>query len=132
MDHFTESERRLVTAMATTARGPRQNGVFALWLAIRLCDGLLPPHAPKERQQRERVTNVRRRLSSLSVPAPLRRALTAAFRDLDTTDMPSVAVTLQQLVAPARETLGQDVGEAMAVAARQARTALQEASEVTV
>lgn len=132
MDHFNEAERRLVTAMTVAARGPRQNGVFALWLTVRLCDGLVPPPVLKDRDQRDRLAHARRRVAGLSVPAPLRRALAGAYKELEIRGAASVPVALQQLVAPAREALGPDSGEAMSLAARLARTALRSGSAITV
>lgn len=132
MHRLAEAEHRLVAAMNGAARGPRQNGVFALWLAVRLCGGFLLAQPPKERYLRERLRNAQRRLSSLSMPAPLRRALTGALRELEARGAVSAPIALQQLVAPARETLGTDPGEAMALAARQARAALRALGPVTV
>lgn len=132
MDVLTDSEARLVDAMAASGRGPKQNGLFALWLVVRLCDGFLPPDPSKPSGQRKRIHNVERRLSSLSLPAPLRRALVAAIRELEHGGARSVDVALHQLVAPARETVGGAAAEALAQARRAARTAMQETPAVSV
>lgn len=131
MDHLTDAEDHLIAVLSGAARGPKRNGVFALWLVVRLCAGFLPP-AARERAQRTRLANVDRRLSSLSLPAPLRRALQAALRDLKDRGAANTAVVLQQLVAPARETIGPDAAQALAAAARVARTALAGPSSITV
>jgi phytoene/squalene synthetase len=68
------------------------------------------------------VAALERRLASLTLPAPLRRALSATVAEMRDADPAATAVALAQLVAPARETLGSDAGDAIAQAARVART----------
>jgi len=66
---------------------------------------------------------VERRISSLTVPAPIRRALSAAMNDLrDPTPATAVRV-LRQLVAPAEDTLGREVGKIVAEAVKAAGAA---------
>jgi hypothetical protein len=104
------------------ARGPRRDGVYALWLTVRVAlDFSLSPPLP-ERAARRRVVALERRLASLTLPAPLRRALSATVAEMRNADPVATAVALAQLVAPARETLGSDAGDAIAQAARVART----------
>jgi hypothetical protein len=67
------------------------------------------------------VQALERRLSSLTMPPPLRRALSAATSQLRDPSPDTAAQVLSQLVAPARETGGAEAGEAIALAARQAR-----------
>jgi hypothetical protein len=77
-----------------------------------------------DRAHRRRVQALERRLSSLTMPPPLRRALAAAvgqLRDLRADTVPQI---LSQLVAPARETEGVEAAEAMTLAVRQARQAI--------
>jgi hypothetical protein len=119
------SEHRLLDAMTAAARGPKQNGVFALWLFVRQCDGALPPDALGERAGRARLEHLERRLSSIWLPAPIRRALPASLRELKAGDPGGIAVALQQLVAPARDAIGTRVAEALALAARTARDAVR-------
>lgn len=123
MDSLIDAQDDLVRAMADAARGPKRNGLFAVWLVVRHCAGYLGARPLRERGQRARLAHVDGRLSSLTLPAPLRRALAAAVRELRANDGRDVAVVLQQLVAPARETVGGDAAEAVAAAARVARTA---------
>ena len=105
-----------------TARGPKREGTFALWLTVRVAlDMSLEPPLP-ERAQRRGVAALTRRLASLTVPAPLRRALTAAMGHLELGGPAEAALALALLVAPARDTLGTEAGEAIAQAARAART----------
>ncbi len=62
-----------------------------------------------------------RRLSSLTMPTPLRRALGAAVSQQRDPRPETAAQVLSQLVAPARESGGTEAGEAVALAVRQAR-----------
>jgi hypothetical protein len=120
MSLFTPAGSALVELMGEMPRGPRREGIFALWLTLRVAEDafLLPP--PPERAVRRRVAALGQRLSSLSLPAPLRRALAAALSQLEVPRREAAALVLQQLVAPAREVLGAEAGDAMAKAARTA------------
>jgi len=112
----------LADLLPRTARGPRRDGVFALWLTVRVALDLgLAPPLP-DRAHRRRVGALERRLVSLTLPAPLRRALSAATSQLQGGDPASASLALTQLVAPARDTLGAEAGDAIALAARVART----------
>jgi len=122
-DHLASAEERLLEALAQSARGPRRNGVFALWMLVRMCSGVLPPDALSARAHRRRLQALERRLMSLSVPAPLKRALTSAVRELSDGSGAAAGVALQRLVAPARETLGSEVAEVIGSAARIAKEA---------
>lgn len=117
-------DRLLADLLARTARGPRRDGVFALWLTVRVALdlGLIPPLP--DRARRRRTTALERRLASLTLPAPLRRALTAAMAHLQAGDAAAAALALTQLVAPVRDTLGPEAGDAIALAARVARTSV--------
>ncbi len=118
---MTETERHLVTALADEARGPKRNGLFALWLLSRAAEGVLPPDPLTLRAHRRRVERLQRRLTSVSVPAPLRRALPAAFRQLADGTPRAVAFALHQLVAPTRESIGAGAADIVAAAANRAR-----------
>lgn len=114
----------LVDLLPRTARGPKRDGVFALWLTVRVALDLgLQPPLP-ERARRRRTVALERRLASLTLPAPIRRALTAATAQLHTGDAASAALALTQLVAPVRDTLGAEAGDAIALAARVARSSV--------
>jgi hypothetical protein len=114
----------LAELLTRTARGPRREGVYALWLTVRVVQDLLLDPPPAERAQRRRLAALEQRLSSLTVPPPLRRALTAAFAELVNAGPASAPIILSQLVAPARDTAGVEAGEAVALAARGARQAI--------
>jgi hypothetical protein len=118
---------RLLETLAASARGPKRNGVFALWMFLRACDGMLPPQSLSSRAHRRRVQGLERRLSSLSLPAPLRRALAAGVRELGDGSAASAGIALRQLVAPVRETLGTEVAEVIGTAGQVAREATDHA-----
>jgi hypothetical protein len=114
-------EDRLLEAMATIGRGPRQNGLFALWLFVRQCAGALPPNALSPKAFSHRFRHLERRLSSLSLPAPLRRALPGSFAELASGEPARVPIALQQLAAPTRDAIGKGAGDIMSYAARRVR-----------
>ena len=118
---MTETEATLLTALAGEARGPRRNALFALWLVTRTAESVLPPDPVTLRAHRRRVELLQRRLSSVSVPAPIRRALQAALRHVAEGGATGAALALHQLVAPAREVLGAPAADALAAAAARAR-----------
>lgn len=111
----------LAQALERAARGPRREGLFAVWLVTRVALDLaaVPPLSP--RGQERRLEALARRLSTLTVPPPLRRALTAALVTLGDQTPEAAAIALHQLTAPVRESLGGDAGDAVAAAARTAR-----------
>jgi hypothetical protein len=116
----------LVKLMGEMPRGPRREGLFALWLTLRITEDLLLVPPQPERAVKRRVAALEQRLSSLSLPAPLRRALVSALSTLVEAGREQASLVLQQLVAPARETLGADVGEAVSRAARIAMQRIRE------
>lgn len=125
-DRLTDAEDRLIESLAVAARGPRRNGTYALWLFVRAGGGVLPPDPLSERNQRRRFQGLERRLRGPPLPSPLRRALAGGMRGLSDGNAHAAAVALEQLVAPARESVGQEAGEAVALAARTAREAARE------
>jgi hypothetical protein len=120
---MTETEQRLVAALAAEARGPRRNGIFAIWLFARVAEGVLPPDPLSAKSHRGRVDALQRRLSSIAVPAPLRRGLAGALRLVTEGTPRAAASALSQLVAPAQETVGATAADALAQAALRARRA---------
>ena len=115
------AEDQLLESLAAATRAAVRNGTYAMWLVVRVCAGVLPPDAVSIPGHGRRVASLARRLAGLPIPSPLRRALTAALREMGTAEPRAAALALQQLVAPARETLGANAGEAVALAARAAR-----------
>lgn len=127
-DHLVPAEDRLLESLAAATRSAVRNGTYAVWLFVRVCAGLLPPDAVSAPGHGRRVAGLARRISRLPLPAPLRRALVGALREITTAEPRGAALALQQLVAPAKEILGADAGEAVALAARMARDAAREAT----
>jgi hypothetical protein len=121
MNGWDPAATALLTQLTQTGRGPKRGGLFALWLTLRVAQDLLLDPPPQERTHRRRVQALERRLSSLTMPPPLRRALAAAVGQLREVRRDSVPQILSQLVAPARETEGDEAGDALALAVRQAR-----------
>jgi hypothetical protein len=113
----------LLGLLPGTARGPRRDGIFALWLTVRVAQDLLDDSPPSERAHKRRLQALEHRLSSLTIPPPLRRALAAAISQLREARPETAAQVLSQLVAPARDSGGAEAGEALAQAARAARAA---------
>lgn len=114
----------LLTLLPKAGRGPRREGIFALWLTLRVAqDYLLEPPLP-ERAARRRLMALETRLSSLTVPPPLRRALAAALMQLREGQAQAVPLVLAALVAPARDAVGPEAGDAMQQAWRSARQRL--------
>jgi hypothetical protein len=115
----------LLHVLPRAARGAKRDGVFALWLTVRVAQDLLMDPPPADRAHRRRLQAPEHRLSSLTIPPPLRRALVAALLQLKDGRPEAAAQVLSQLVAPAREAGGTEAGEAVAQAARTARAAVR-------
>ena len=125
-DQLTAVEDRLIESLAGASRGAKRNGTYALWLFVRTCGGLLPPERLSDRNQRGQLAGLERRLRALALPSPIRRALTGGVKDLAEGTAQAAAIALQQLIAPAREIVGADAGDAVALAARTAREVSRE------
>ncbi|MGH7559772.1 MAG: hypothetical protein ACRENB_02000 [Gemmatimonadales bacterium] len=123
MSGFSPAGVTLIRLMTEAPRGPRREGAFALWLVVRLAEDLLLAPPQPDRAARRRAAALGQRLSSLTLPAPLRRALGAAVAALEEPKPGVAPIVLQQLVAPARETLGPEAADALAKAARAAKSA---------
>jgi hypothetical protein len=117
----------LVKLMGEMPRGPRREGLFALWLTLRITEDLLLVPPQPERAVKRRVAALEQRLSSVILPGPLRRALVSALAALAEPGREQAALVLQQLVAPSRESLGAEAGEAVSRAARSAVQRVREA-----
>lgn len=125
MSGWDRSATALLELLVRTARGPKREGIFALWLTVRVAQDLLLDAPPSERAHRRRVDALERRLSSLTIPIGLRRALAAAIAQLRDGTPEVAAQVLSQLVAPAREAGGPEIGAATAEAAQAARAIVQ-------
>jgi len=129
-DRLARAEEHLIAQLGEAARGPKRNGLFALWLFVRACEQELPPTTISVRARRRRLTDLERRLTSLSLAPGLRQALGASFRALESLTPEGAVTGLKLLTPPAREYLGAGAGEAVGLAARQARGAVRETLEV--
>ena len=116
-----DSADPLLELLALSARGPRREGLFAVWLTARVAldQGMEPPLP--ERAQRRRIEALERRLARLSLAPPLKRALAGTLALLRDPGTRPAAMALQQLTAPVRETLGAEAGEVIAKAVRAVR-----------
>jgi len=128
-DLWTRAEDGLLTQLQLARRGHKRNGSFALWLFLRVCEGVRPPFALSERTHRARVRSLERRLSSLSLPASLRRPLAGSIRSLEEGTAGAASAALRQLVVPARDALGPEVAEAVAAAAQATAAAADKGGE---
>lgn len=126
MSGWDPAATSLLGLLPETGRGPRREGIFALWLTVRVAQDLLREPPPAERAHRRRIQALEQRLSSLTMPPPLRRALAAAMNQLREPRPEAAVQVLSQLVAPAREAGGPEAGEALTQAARAARAVLRE------
>lgn len=118
---MTASEARVVALVAEAERGPRRDGLYALWLVLRSAEALLPPDPISLKNHRRRLVALENRLGGLALPAPLKRALSGARAQLEPGTSAAAAVVLAQLVAPTRDVLGPEAADAVAAAARDAR-----------
>ena len=129
MSAWDPAATALLQLLPQTGRGPRREGIFALWLTLRVAQDLVRD-PPAERAHRRRLHALEHRLSSLTLPPPLRRALAAAISQLRDARPETAVQVLSQLVAPARESGGADAGDAVAHAAKAARAALRAGAAV--
>jgi hypothetical protein len=121
------TEQYLISDLQATARGPKRNGLFALWLFVRVCDGMVPPDCLSEKANRRRLEGLKRRLSSLSLPPPLRRALTGSLREIEAGTGEAAALGLRQMVAPIRDVLGSKTADSVLSAAHSVEEATAQA-----
>lgn len=114
-------EDRLVALVAEARRGPRRDGLYALWLVVRAAEGCLPPTPVSRRNHKRRLQALESRIGGLALPGPLRRAFTAARQHLEPGTAAAAALVLSELIAPAREVLGPEAADAVTTAARAAK-----------
>ena len=125
MSSWDPASLELIALLSRTARGPKREGIYALWLTLRVAQDLqLDPPIP-ERLHRRRLAALEGRLSSLTLPPPLRRALTSTLHHLKEPSAEIVPQLLGSLVAPTRDSTGPEAAESVAKAARAARLALR-------
>jgi len=103
---WEEVSRGLIDQLSYVERGPQRNGVFARWLVVNTCAGIHGDQAVQEKNHSKRVVALRKRLSSLSLPPVLRKAITLALHDLNPKPRGAANLVLGSLVSPVRESLG--------------------------
>jgi hypothetical protein len=108
----------LVALQQQAERGPKREGLFATWLLVRVALDIGLADQDGDRADRRRVDLLSARLAPLAVPRPLARGLTAALGHLEDATTAGARIALAQLVAPARDALGTDAADAIALAAR--------------
>ncbi len=118
MSDAREAFDRLLALQEEHERGPKREGVFAVWLLARIACDMGMEDGDADRAARRRLALLDRRLAPLAVPRPLARGLTAALAHLQDGTPAAARIALSQLVAPVRESLGPEAGEAIAVLAR--------------
>lgn len=99
-------------------RGPKREGAFALWLTVRIALDVGLNTSPAEKADRRRLMLLEQRIAPLAIPRSLSRGLTAALGHLGGATPAEARIALAQLVAPARDALGAEAGDAVAHAAR--------------
>lgn len=126
MTHAREAFDRLLELQEGFERGPKREGAFAVWLLARVAHDQGTSDAGLDRGGRRRLGLLERRLAPLAVPRPLARGLAAALDHLQDGSPAAARIALSQLVAPARDALGPEAGEALAQLARDVHDHQQE------
>jgi hypothetical protein len=129
-DYLAPAQDRLIAHLTETARGPKRNGAFALWLFMRACDDELPPGRLSSRTRRRRLADLERRLSSLSIHPPLKRALGGGLHALGEQTPEAAVRAIEMLTAPAGEHIGPEAADALSLAARHAKSAIRQAEQI--
>ena len=117
---LAQTQQHLISDLQAAARGPKRNGLFAVWLFLRACDGMLPPNCLSDKAHRRRLDGLKSRMSSLSLPPSLRRALNGSLRELEVGTGEAAALGLRQMVAPVRDLWGSNLADSVLDAARAA------------
>lgn len=112
---------RLTELMAKTARGPKREGVYAVWLVVRAAEDRLATPPIPEKLLAKQLEALEHRIATLTPPAPIRRGVASALALLAESGPDSPAAALALLTAPAKDALGAEVAEAVHAAARAAR-----------
>ena len=121
MSGLTPAGLALVQLMAAAPRGPKREGLFALWLTVRVIEDLPLQGVQVDRAFRRRVTLLDQRLSSLALPPPLRRGLTGALTRLREASRSEAGQLLSLLAGPARDAIGPEASELLHKAGRSLR-----------
>ena len=103
---FHDQERAVCDLLARAARGPQRNGLFAVWLLLRVTADLLPSEGVPDRAHRRRVQAMEQRLRSLTLPTALRISLARATEILTQGPVNGSVTALREIQQSVRETLG--------------------------
>jgi hypothetical protein len=120
---FHDQERAVCDLLARAARGPQRNGLFAVWLLLRVTSDLIPQEGGPDRAHRRRVQAMEQRLRSLTLPLALRSSLDRATEILATGSADGALTALREIHQPVREALGPRAADVI-------REALSEAQQV--
>lgn len=118
---LTPASRGLLELMATAPRGPRRDGLFALWLVLHVAEDLHLAFGAAERPYRRRVGLLEQRISSLALPAALKRDLARVIEGLKTSAAAPAGPLLAGLVGATRDGVGPDAADLVQKAARSLR-----------
>lgn len=119
MTALSPVSKTLVELMAAAPRGPRREGLFALWLTTRLIEDL--GHPTVDRTFRRRVALLEKRLSSLGLSQAMKKGISTTLVMLKEPVRPDPATLLSQLAAPTRDGVGADAADLLNRAARALR-----------
>ena len=118
---LTPATRGLIELMAGAPRGPRRDGLFALWLVVHVAEDLESATGATERLYRRRVALLEPRISSLALPLVLKRGLARTIEGLKTAPAGPAGPLLSGLVGPIKEAVGPDAAELVQKAAKSLR-----------
>ena len=117
-DPLRSTELSLARSLSLSARGPRRNALYALWLFVRACSGCSSEGQLSQRTHRRRLTALEKRLTSVSIPPQLRRTLAEGMERLQEANPGNCHEVLQELAIPVGEALGKDCAELISEGAR--------------
>jgi hypothetical protein len=119
-ERFASHERELCEMFANAAHGPRRNGLFAVWLILRVSGDAIAESGLSERARRRRSEALARRLASLNLPDALRSSVreTAELTTLQSLNV--VPDALRDLIPTVRDTLGVRAAAVLTAAADEA------------
>jgi len=101
----------LLELMRRLQRGPRREGVFALWMLCRVAWDIAVREQADPRTDRKRVALLEKRLAPLAVPRPLARGLETSLLHLAEGSAEGARLALAQLAAPSRDAIGPEAAE---------------------
>ncbi len=118
---LTPASRALIELMAAAPRGPRRDGLFALWLVVHVAEDLQSAAGTLERSYRRRVGLLEQRISSLALPPALKRGLARTIEGLKTAPAGPAGPLLSGLVGAVKEGVGSDAADLVQKAAKSLR-----------